>query len=263
MNSSRLPTWFIGACGVLVCTTVDDFCSSISLGWANVRYSYIFADLLSWSTSLGLSFISSHLMRHLGTKLLLGKRRATGNLHHSSEVPQTWYRASASMKECTWINRNTEQHDLFKKLPQRAKSAQQKSNKSKKKQKPFVLQYSWQLCPTSYFHIKLGTCGSLPRFYNVKRLQEQSSPIQRDVLPDWSSPTYDQDSKRDRPTEPKPTRLSLNSLTRGSPESTHQPLPPTAVAGESYTFSFSWAGGTLISAILICLRTNPTVEYWP
>ena len=62
----------------------------------------------------------------------MGKRRVTGSLNHSPHVPQTSYERKeaasvcwcsvpvqftsqvfVSTGECTWINRNTEQHDLF------------------------------------------------------------------------------------------------------------------------------------------------------
>lgn len=191
----------------------------------------MFVDLLSSSRSLGLRYISSDLMRRL---CWMGKRRVTGSLNHSSHVPETSYERKeaasvcwcsvpvqfisqvfVSTGECTWINRNTEQHDLFAGC---CHAPVAKSIILTTLPHTSFAYHTWHVQLTSKIPQCQETSGT--KFSNAMCSQIVPQHI---ILSRFQA---------------RSLRLSLN---RESPEST-QPLPPT-LAGESYTFSFSWAGG--------------------
>ena len=152
--------------------------------------------------------MSSHLMRHLANLLLDGQKTGDGQPTNQSScgVP---YPVNSPL-ECRYLP-GSPHGSTGTQVP-------------KASQEVHVCCILATLPKTYHLHIPLGMCSSFPRFYNVKRLQEQSSPFQRDVFTDCL-PTYQtcQRSKRDHQALIKSYRC---------PQCTHQPVPPTSAGGE-------------------------------
>ena len=139
--------------------------------------------------------MSSHLMRHLANLLLDGQK--TGDRQPTNPSSRGVLYPFNSPPECSYLPGNphgstgTQNSMICLQV-----AAMQQVLKAS--QEVHVCCILATLPKTYHLHIPLGTCSSLPRFYNVKRLQEQSSPFQRDVFTDCL-PTYQtyQRSKRD------------------------------------------------------------------